>query len=150
MMTLTEYLDNANRRPVDDERLYLSEQIIREILPEIVNDYTVPPYINSSRFITACYIGSHVHSQIHFHPYGKALLCVASGCKRVKLFSPDQTPFLYQKYDFSKITGEPVDLNVYSLYEKAQYYECEVKSGEMLFFLFIGGMVLRRLNSVPQ
>jgi hypothetical protein len=133
MMKLADYLDSIDN-PIGNERIYLSQQSVEQILPEIAGDYTVPPYIDSSKFISTCYIGGHVHSQIHFHRYGKALLCVVSGCKRVKLFAPDQTPFLYQKYNFSKIKGEPVDLDVYPLYEQAQYYECEVKSGEMLFF----------------
>lgn len=134
MMTLADYLDSVVRMPDGSERLYLSQQAIGRILPEIASDYTVPAYINSPKPLSVCYIGSHVHSQIHFHKYGKALLCVVSGSKKIKLFAPDQTPFLYQTHNFSKINGEPVDLDVYPLYEKAQYYECEVKSGEMLFF----------------
>jgi len=75
-----------------------------------------------------------MYSQIHFHPFGKALLCVVSGRKKLEIFPPDQTPFLYHKFNFSKITSEAVDLNTYPLYKNAQYYECEVKAGEMLFF----------------
>ncbi|MEQ1529551.1 MAG: cupin-like domain-containing protein [Methylococcales bacterium] len=131
---LADYLDSVIKEPVGNERLYLSEQPIVNILPEIICDYTVPDYINSTKFAAVSYIGSHVNSQIHFHPFGKALLCVVSGRKRVKLFAPDQTPFLYQKLNFSKIGSEPVDLDFYPLYGKARYYECEVNAGEALFF----------------
>jgi len=136
MMPLADYLDAVSKAnaPAGHERCYLSEQPVDKVLPEITRDYTVPPYIDSSNYQAVCYIGSHVYSQIHFHPFGKALLCVVSGRKRVRLFSPDQTPFLYQKYNFSKIKDESVDLDAFPLYGKARYYECEVKAGEMLFF----------------
>ncbi|MGH8557517.1 MAG: cupin-like domain-containing protein [Methylococcales bacterium] len=134
MMALSDYLDSVTGDPVGQERFYLSEQPIGQILPELADDYAVPVYVTSPEFLSVCYIGSHVYSQIHFHPYGKALLCVVSGRKKVKLFAPDQTPFLYQKYNFSRLEGEPVDLDAFPLYEKANCYECEVKSGEMLFF----------------
>lgn len=136
MMPLADYLNAVSKveMPTGDERCYLSEQLVEKVLPEITRDYTVPPYIASSDYSSVCYIGSHVYSQIHFHPFGKALLCVVSGRKRVRLFSPDQTPFLYQKYNFSKIKDESVDLDEFPLYAKARYYECEVKAGEMLFF----------------
>lgn len=134
LMKLSEYLALVNNNPVEEERVYLSEQPVKKILPELVSDYSVPAYIDSKEPLAACYIGSHVYSQLHFHPYGKALLCVVSGRKKVKLFAPDQTQFLYQKYNFSKITEEPVDLEKYPLYANANYYECEVNAGEMLFF----------------
>jgi len=133
-MRLEDYLNIVNEKPVGSERVYLSEQSVESILPEVLGDFTTPIYIDSKKFSAVSYIGSHVHSQIHFHPFGKALLCQVSGRKRVKLFAPDQTPFLYQKLNFSKIEGEPVDLEKYPLYEKAEYYECEVNAGEMLFF----------------
>lgn len=134
LMKLADYLDVVNQEPVGNERVYLSEQTVESILPEVVDDFTVPAYIDTAKFAAVSYIGSHVHSQIHFHPFGKALLCQVSGRKRVKLFAPDQTPYLYQKLHFSKIEGEPVDLEKYPLYEQAEYYECEVNAGEMLFF----------------
>lgn len=134
MIRLKDYLHVASKEQNGDELLYLSEQPVEKILPEIVEDYTVPEYINTKEKLAVCYLGSHVYSQMHFHPLGKALLCVVSGRKNVKLYAPDQTPFLYQKYNFSKIDSDPVDLEKYPLYGKAKYYECEVKSGEMLFF----------------
>jgi len=133
-MKLMDYLEIVSNKAVGNERVYLGGQDVKKIFPEIVDDYTVPQYIESEKIDTVCYIGSQVHSQIHFHPYGKALLCVVSGRKRVKLFAPDQTPYLYQKFNFSKIEGEPVDLNSFPLYRNARYYECEVHAGEMLFF----------------
>lgn len=134
LMKLANYLELVHKEPIGNERVYLSEQSVESILPEVVGDFTVPAYIDSTKFVAVCYIGSNVHSQIHFHPFGKALLCQVSGSKRVKLFAPNQTPYLYQKLHFSKIEGEPVDLDKYPLYQKAVYYECEVKAGEMLFF----------------
>ncbi|TRX03878.1 cupin-like domain-containing protein [Candidatus Methylobacter oryzae] len=134
LMKLADFLDVVNKEPVGNERVYLSERSVKDILPEIAGDYTAPPYIDSAKFAAVGYIGSHVHSQIHFHPFGKALLCQVTGRKRVKLFAPDQTPYLYQKLHFSKIEGEPVDLEKYPLYENVEYYECEVTAGEMLFF----------------
>jgi hypothetical protein len=133
-MKLADYLELVNKEPVGNERVYLSEQTVESILPEVVGDFTVPAYIDSKKFTAVSYIGSHVHSQIHFHPFGKALLCQVTGRKRVKLFAPDQSPFLYQSFNFSKIEGEPVDLDEYPLYGKARYYECDVNAGEMLFF----------------
>lgn len=133
-MKLADYLDIVNKEPVGNERVYLSEQSFESTLPEVVGDFTIPAYIDSKEIDIVSYIGSSVHSQIHFHPFGKALLCQVTGRKRVKLFAPDQTPLLYQKLNFSKIEGEPVDLEKYPLYEKAEYYECEVNAGEMLFF----------------
>ncbi|MCQ8129797.1 cupin-like domain-containing protein [Methylomonas rivi] len=134
LMKLSEYLNIVSKKQTGEDRFYLSEQPVKRVLPEVVADYSKPTYIESDDPLAVCYIGSHVHSQMHFHPYGKALLCVVSGRKRVKLFAPDQTQFLYQKYNFSKITEEPVDLEKYPLYANANYYECEVNAGEMLFF----------------
>ncbi|WGS87250.1 cupin-like domain-containing protein [Methylomonas sp. UP202] len=135
MLKFDDYLDRvSSQKPNSEERFYLSEQPIKKILPEIASDFEVPVYVDAKEYLSMCYIGSHVNSQIHFHPYGKALLCVVSGCKRVKLFSPDQTDFLYCKYNFSKIDCDPVDLDKYPLYKKAKYYECEIRAGEMMFF----------------
>lgn len=133
-MRFSDYLDIVINKPIKDERYYLSEQPVNNIFQEITKDFNVPEYIQSDEYKTVCYMGSNVYSQIHFHPYGNALLCVVSGTKRVKLFAPDQTPYLYQKFNFSKINSEPVDLKKFPLYKKARYLELEVKAGEMLFF----------------
>jgi hypothetical protein len=134
IMKLKDYLEIIDKPVANKERYYLSEQPVADLFPEIVNDYSVPEYIESDKYLSVCYIGSNVNSQIHFHPYGKALLCVVSGRKRVKLFAPDQTRYLYQKFNFSKINDEPVNLKDFPLYKNAKYYECEVNAGEMLFF----------------
>ena len=51
--TLGEYLDKANACPTDEERLYLSEQSTDKIMPEVIDDYIPPPYINTSKFSAA-------------------------------------------------------------------------------------------------
>jgi len=53
IMTLGEYLDKANACPTDEERLYLSEQSTDKIMPEVIDDYIPPPYINTSKFSAA-------------------------------------------------------------------------------------------------
>lgn len=66
MMKLADYLDSIDN-PIGNEQIYLSQQLVGQILPEIVGDYTVPPYIDSSKFRSVCYLGGYMHSQIHFH-----------------------------------------------------------------------------------
>lgn len=132
-MKLSDYLETISKEPIGNERLYFSEESVYRILPEITKDYCPPLYIKSKNIRAVIYMGNNVHSQIHFHMRGKALLCQVIGRKRVKLFSPEQTPFLYQELNFSRIEGEPVDLNKYPLYAKARYYECDLDPGEMLF-----------------
>jgi hypothetical protein len=133
-MRLADYLDVVSQAQTGDERLYLGGQPLNSILPEVCGDYVVPQYVDTDKFQLIAYMGSSVHSQLHFHPFAKALLCVVSGSKRIKIFAPDQTPYLYQTLNFSRIEGEPVDLKKFPLYAKAHYYEIEVKAGEMLFF----------------
>lgn len=133
-MKFGDYLDVLDENPNNNERFYLSEESVARILPEIISDFAPPPYITTSKYDAVIYLGRDVHSQLHFHTDGKALLCPVIGQKHVKIFSPDQTSYLYRKLNFSKIEGEPVNTDKFPLYEKAKYYKCIVSPGEMLYF----------------
>jgi len=70
---------------------------------------------------------------VHHDPMN-VLLCQVSGRKRVKLFSPDQTPFLYNYVGvFSEVDVENPDLARYPLFRQARPLEFTLEPGEAVF-----------------
>lgn len=62
------------------------------------------------------------------------ILTQVRGSKRFRLFSPDQTPLLYNTIGvFSDVDYERPDLNKYPLFRYAQPVEFDLHPGEMIF-----------------
>jgi hypothetical protein len=132
-MKLSDYLDAVSKAPVGSDRLYFSETPLDRTLPELLADIETPPYVGGNDHASVIYFGNDVFSQIHYHAYGKALLCQITGHKRVTLFAPDQSKYLYPVWNFSGIDCFPVDLQKYPKYARATGYECLVEAGDLLY-----------------
>ena len=119
---------------------YLAQVPLASKLPELMNDLEVPPFFPRERHSSAViYVGADQFSQLHYHPTGSATLCLLYGQKKVRLFAPDQTPYLYpypassSKPNFSRTHHKHPNPQDFPDLAKASYLEGIVRAGEMLF-----------------
>jgi Cupin-like domain len=97
LMTLDAFVTAAR---VADERMYLAQN---EVLPrQLADDFSRPAFwsacFNDERFRVALWLtfggADGVTSALHFDYYENLLVQIA-GTKRVLMFAPEQTPYLY-------------------------------------------------------
>lgn len=119
---------------------YLAQMPLEQFLPELLDDVEVPPFFDKEKFGTAViYIGAHLFSQLHYHPNGSATLCLLYGEKRVRLFGPEQTPYVYpypansRTPNVSRTRHKDPDPNEFPDFAKAKFLEDTVRAGELLF-----------------
>lgn len=122
---------------------YLAELSYDEHFPSLANQLIDPPAIPDETFLQrVMYFGRGVHSQIHFHTGGSALLFCIHGTKIVRLFAPDQSANLYKvrARNFSRVLVSSVGENTYEFDESrfpdfadAEYVEYEVHAGQALY-----------------
>ncbi len=145
-ISVADYLDEIEK-PTDGEPLasmpYLAELSYDEHFPTLANELVDPPSIAGERFLgRVMYLGRSVHSQTHFHTAGSAMLFCLAGEKIVRLYHPDQTPFLSKARgrNFSEVLISSLGENTYVHDEaafpdfaQARYIECRVRPGDVLF-----------------
>jgi quercetin dioxygenase-like cupin family protein len=122
---------------------YLAELSYDEHFPSLARQLIPPPDLPDETFNQrVMYFGRGVHSQIHFHTGGSAMLFCIHGTKIVRLFAPDQTPKLHKVHgrNFSNVLVSSVGENSYSYdttrfpdFGDAEYVEYEVNAGQVLF-----------------
>jgi lysine-specific demethylase 8 len=77
-------------------------------------------------------------SPLHFDPDNN-ILCQIKGSKYIRLYSPDQTPFLYpHTSQFLSNTSQVIDISSpdtsqFPEFPKAKFQECILRQGESLF-----------------
>jgi len=147
-MSMRAYLERIGAIPGEetesavppDVTYYLAQVAIPKHLPELLPDIEIPPFFPDERFRTAViYIGGTLFSQLHYHPKGSATLCMLHGMKKVRLFAPDQTPYLYRypagsaTPNVSRTQEKDPDPDRFPEFAKARFHEVEVHAGELLF-----------------
>ena len=136
------YSDITGDMPTDPFP-YLAELSYDEHFPSLAEQLIDPPPLKDERYgQRVMYFGRGVHSQIHFHTGGSAMLFCIHGTKIVRLFGPDQTDKLYKvrARNFSRVLVSSVGENSYDydeaefpLFSEADYVEYEVHAGQVLF-----------------
>ncbi len=122
---------------------YLAELSYDEHFPILAAQLVDAPPLRDETFSQrVMYFGRGVHSQIHHHTNGSAMLFCIHGTKIVRLYGPDQTSKLYKKpgRNFSQVLVTSVGENSYVFDEAkfpdfadAEYVEYEVNAGQVLF-----------------
>jgi len=139
----------TTRMPLRDylERLEDGERALRMFfvrvlatLPELVPDFTYPDlgvrYLDHLSVLFAGGRGARV--QMHFDvDYAEVFLCHFGGPKRVILFAPDQTPYLYRvPFSFSArfdVTPEAPDYETFPALARARGLIAELGHGDALY-----------------
>ncbi|MUH01873.1 cupin-like domain-containing protein [Scytonema sp. UIC 10036] len=119
---------------------YLQGQPMTTIFPELVQEIETPDYFDKKLLLVInLWLGAHGNiSPLHYDA-SHNLLAQVSGRKRILLFDPKQTSFLYPFPAYSKIPhlsqvniDEP-DFEKFPKFSKAKCIECVLEPGEMLF-----------------
>ncbi len=141
--TVADYFAEVTGEMPADPFPYLAELSYDEHFPTLAEQLIEPPDLPDETFVQrVMYFGRGVHSQIHFHTGGSAMLFCIHGTKIVRLFAPDQTPNLYkvEGRNFSNVLVSSVGENSYAYdsaqypnFADAEYVEYEVNAGQVLF-----------------
>lgn len=139
-MTLSDFVKEM-LNPADERyEYYIGNLSLERFLPELLDEIDVPRLPIFERHISDFLnFGARVYTQLHYHPYGSALLSLVYGEKLVRIMSPDQTRFLYKygsfstSHNFSQIEEWSPDLKKYPKYQQARFQEHRLKAGETLF-----------------
>jgi quercetin dioxygenase-like cupin family protein len=141
--TVADYYAEVTGDLPSDHIPYLAELSYDEHFPTLAAQLVDPPALQGERFVArVMYFGRGVHSQIHFHTGGSAMLFCIHGTKVVRLYGPDQTPKLYKVpgRNFSRVLVSSVGENSYVYdrerfpsFAEAEYVEYEVRAGQVLF-----------------
>ncbi len=141
--TVRDYYEEMIKDLPTEKIPYLAELAYDEHFPVLAEQLVDPPPLKDETFgLRVMYFGRGVHSQIHHHTGGSAMLFCIHGTKIVRLYGPDQTPKLYKKpgRNFSQVLVSSVGENSYVFDEAkypdfadAEYVEYEVSAGQVLF-----------------
>uniref|UniRef100_A0A8D0E4J4 tRNA wybutosine-synthesizing protein 5 n=1 Tax=Salvator merianae TaxID=96440 RepID=A0A8D0E4J4_SALMN len=117
----------------DDPRKEIAD--IRKQFPLLADDICVPEYFEKEQFFSSVFRISSAGLQLwtHYDVMDNFLIQVA-GNKKVVLYSPRDAPYLYLSGTKSEVLDiDKPDLKKYPLFAKARRYECQLKSGDVLF-----------------
>jgi hypothetical protein len=139
-MPLSDYVASLSRPPQGSGEMYLGEVPLAKFFPELLADVQRPGFFPDEDPLNAVlYMGRRQFSQLHYHPQGSATLCQVFGRKRLWLYPPDQTPYLY-KYpwyshnsNMSLTTSPKPDPKEFPRFAKARAIELDIGPGELLF-----------------
>ncbi len=123
-----------------DEYYYLRQTPMKITFPELLPDIEIPSYIAKKLLmVTNLWIGTGGNiSPLHYDA-AKNFLCQVRGRKRILLFDPKQTSFLYpfamnsQMPHVSQLNIDKPNIEKFPKFPKAKYIECILEPGEMLF-----------------
>jgi len=136
-MPLREYLE---RLEAGERALRIFFVRVMSALPELLSDFTYPDlgvrYLDRLSVLFAGGRGARV--QMHFDvDYSEVFLCHFGGPKRVILFAPDQTPYLYRvPFSFSArfdVAPEAPDYERFPALARARGTIAEVGHGDALY-----------------
>jgi hypothetical protein len=139
-MELAEYVASLTQQRQAPQEMYLGEVPLAKFFPELLGDVQRPSLFPDEEPLNAVmYMGSRQFSQLHYHPQGSATLCQVFGHKRLWLYPPDQTRYLY-KYpwysdnsNMSLTTSPTPDPATFPKFSQAKAIELVIGPGELLF-----------------
>lgn len=131
---------------------YLAQHRLFEQIPALGRDIVVPDYcaLPRSSATSEGHVGDEIEdvsvnawfgpmgtvSPLHFDPKDN-LLCQVVGAKYLRIFAPSESEKLYPVdgllSNTSQVDVENPDLEEFPLFPEAQYAECILREGEMLY-----------------
>lgn len=140
-MPLSEYVAALSQ---DDEgsggKVYLGEVSLEKFFPQLLAHVERPAFVRHEDPLNAVlYFGKKQFSQLHYHPLGSATLCQVYGRKRVWLYPPEQTRYLYKypwyspNHNMSLTTSPAPDPARFPDFSRAKGIELLVEPGQLLF-----------------
>ncbi|KAM3917390.1 tRNA wybutosine-synthesizing protein 5 isoform 2-T2 [Leptodactylus fuscus] len=108
---------------------------ISKQFPELAEDIRIPEFFEKDQFFSSVFRISSPGLQLWTHyDVMDNLLIQVTGTKRVVLYSPRDSPYLYLSGDKSEVLDvDNPDLVRYPLYSQARRYECTLHAGDVLF-----------------
>ncbi|PRP88691.1 lysine-specific demethylase 8-like [Planoprotostelium fungivorum] len=149
LMSLSEFIEEYVKNPrAGQPRGYLAQTPLFDQLPDLRKDICVPEYCaladddfsgdeNEEDVAINGWLGPcGTISPAHYDPKNN-LLCQVVGSKYVRMYAPSQTDKLYplagKMKNSSGVDVEDPDEEKFPKFRDAQYVECVLKEGEMLF-----------------
>jgi hypothetical protein len=121
-----------------DTRLYMQRLSIPDVLPELMTDVVLPPYVKQNQvYLLNLWFGPAGNvTQLHYDMPNNFLAQIR-GRKRIVLFAPSQTSRLYpyrtKAYNMSQVNIDQPDIDRYPYFSQARSVEFILEAGELLF-----------------
>lgn len=137
-MALRAFIEQIRTPAPHDIHLYMQRLSIPDLLPELMGDIALPPYVQSQQvYLLNLWFGPAGNvTQLHYDVPNNFLAQVR-GRKRLILFAPSQTACLYpyttKAYNMSRVDIEQPDLATYPRFSRARPLEVLLEPGEILF-----------------
>ncbi|TAE58176.1 MAG: cupin-like domain-containing protein [Nostocales cyanobacterium] len=139
-MKFTEFTNWLTQEKNSEQYYYLQQQSIKLVFPELLPDIEIPNYISQKSFMVAnIWIGTGGNTTPLHWDAAQNILCQVRGRKRLLLFAPNQTEYLYPHSVDSKaphlsyVNIDKPDFDKFPKFKQAQSIECVLEAGEMLF-----------------
>ncbi|AJK45702.1 hypothetical protein BGL_1c11800 [Burkholderia plantarii] len=120
------------------EHIYLLQQSIPEVMPELLDQLVVPEWIAAQRPMINLWFGRGTETQLHFD-YSNNFFAQLHGTKDFTLFSPDDTPHLYPYHHdaatahLSNVDPGQPDLARHPAFARAEPLRFTMQPGELLY-----------------
>ncbi|KYC42615.1 hypothetical protein WA1_15550 [Scytonema hofmannii PCC 7110] len=139
-MPFTDFTNWILHEKKADHYYYLYQTPIESSFPELFPDIEIPEYVNKNLIMVSnLWIGTGGNTTPLHWDSAKNLLSQVRGRKRILLFEPKQTAFLYPFSVHSKtphmshLNIDKPDLDKFPKFQNAKSIECTLEPGEMLF-----------------
>jgi hypothetical protein len=139
-MSVRDYIDNAILGTPGEQHYYLSEASIQDLLPRLMDDLEIPPYVDEKRppKLNLWFGAAGTETKLHYD-FSHNLFAQLHGRKRFLLFSPSDSKRLYRyplKHwysHFSQIDVGKPDFRRFPRFEDATPIYCTLEAGDVLF-----------------
>jgi lysine-specific demethylase 8 len=136
LMTISEFIEKYYLDPLALEKGYLAQYDIFAQIPSLKRDITVPDYCASFPMMHIWWGPGCTKTPLHFDPYDN-LLAQIVGYKRIRLFSPECSSFLYPcrepMANNSQVDIDRVDYSAFPLFKESAVIDIVLREGEMLY-----------------
>lgn len=137
-MSFGEYAGHVLSDEPSDVRLYLQRSSIPDLLPQLMEDFDLPPYVERDQvYLTNLWFGPGGNvTRLHYDVPNNFLAQVC-GSKRFVMFPPGDMsrlyPFRTKSYNMSQVNIDEPDLERFPRFRDARPVEITLQPGEMLF-----------------